>query len=85
MVDYELKDKVAIVTGANNPWGIGAATALALAREGAQVLHDRCVEWGKEYGVPIQVLSSFRPGPGSYVTDLPDALLTDLLKDIPPG
>ena len=24
MVDYELKGKVAIVTGANNPWGIGA-------------------------------------------------------------
>ena len=37
MVDYELKDKVAIVTGANNPWGIGAATALALAREAARL------------------------------------------------
>jgi len=38
MVDYGLKDKVAIVTGANNPWGIGAATALAFAREGAKVV-----------------------------------------------
>ena len=38
MVDYGLKDKVAIVTGANNPWGIGATTALALAREGAKVI-----------------------------------------------
>lgn len=38
MVDYELKDRVAIVTGANNPQGIGAATALALAREGARVV-----------------------------------------------
>ena len=38
MVDYGLKDKVAIITGANNPWGIGAATALALAREGAKVV-----------------------------------------------
>jgi 3-oxoacyl-[acyl-carrier protein] reductase len=38
MVDYELKGKVAIVTGANNPWGIGAATALALAREGAKLV-----------------------------------------------
>ena len=37
MVDYGLKDKVAIITGANNPQGIGAATALALAREGAKV------------------------------------------------
>ena len=38
MVDYGLSGKVAIVTGANNPWGIGAATALAFAREGAKVV-----------------------------------------------
>ncbi len=37
MVDYGLKDKVAVITGANNPWGIGATTALAFAREGAKV------------------------------------------------
>ena len=37
MVDYGLKDKVALITGANNPQGIGAATALAFAREGAKV------------------------------------------------
>ena len=38
MIDYGLKNKVAIITGANNPWGIGAATALAFAREGARVV-----------------------------------------------
>lgn len=38
MVDYGLIDKVAIVTGANNPQGIGAATVLALAKEGAKVV-----------------------------------------------
>ena len=38
MVDYGLKDSVAIITGANNPQGIGAATALAFAREGASVV-----------------------------------------------
>lgn len=38
MVDYGLKDRVAIITGANNPWGIGATTALAFAREGAKVV-----------------------------------------------
>ena len=38
MVDYGLKDKVAVVTGANNPQGIGATTALAFAREGAKVV-----------------------------------------------
>ena len=38
MIDYGLKDRVAIITGANNPQGIGAATALAFAREGAKVV-----------------------------------------------
>ena len=42
---------------------------LTLAREGAQVLHDRSVELAMEHRVPIQVLSSFRPGPGTMVTD----------------
>ena len=37
MVDYGLKDRVALITGANNPQGIGAATALAFAGEGAKV------------------------------------------------
>lgn len=40
---------------------------LTLARQGAQVLHDRCVELGKRYGVKIQVLSSFRCGEGTMV------------------
>ena len=38
MIDYGLKDKVALITGANNPLGIGAAAALAFAREGAKVV-----------------------------------------------
>ena len=38
MVDYGLKGRVAIITGANNPQGIGAATALAFAWEGANVV-----------------------------------------------
>ena len=38
MVDYGLKERVAIITGANNPWGIGATTALAFAGEGAKVV-----------------------------------------------
>ena len=37
MVNYGLEDKVALITGTNNPWGIGAACALAFAREGAKV------------------------------------------------
>ena len=38
MVDYGLKDRVALITGTNNPQGIGATTALAFAREGAKVV-----------------------------------------------
>ena len=37
MVNYGLKDRVVLITGANNPQGIGATTALAFAREGAKV------------------------------------------------
>ena len=38
MTDYGLRDRVALITGANNPQGIGAAAALAFAREGAKVV-----------------------------------------------
>ena len=38
MVNYGLTNRVALITGANNPQGIGAATALAFAREGAKVV-----------------------------------------------
>ena len=37
MADYGLNGMVALITGANNPQGIGATTALAFAREGAKV------------------------------------------------
>ena len=38
MKNYGLKNKVAIITGANNPQGIGATTAFAFAEEGAKVV-----------------------------------------------
>ncbi len=38
MTDYGLRDRVALITGANNPQGIGGAAALAFAREGAKVV-----------------------------------------------
>lgn len=38
MANYGLKGKVAIITGVNNPQGIGATTAFAFAREGAKLV-----------------------------------------------
>ena len=35
MVNYGLKDKVALITGANNPQGIGATTAFAFESIGS--------------------------------------------------
>lgn len=56
---------------------------LRLCHAGAQVLHDRSVEFGKDYGVPIEVLSSFRDLPGTLVTDRIEELSPDLQADIP--
>lgn len=39
-----------------------------LASSGAQVLHPRAVEIGAKFGVPIRVLSSFRPDDGARST-----------------
>lgn len=38
MINYGLKNRVALITGANNPQGIGATTAFAFVREGAKVV-----------------------------------------------
>ena len=37
MLDTNLQDKVVLITGANSPYGIGAATAAAFAAQGAAV------------------------------------------------
>jgi aspartate kinase len=40
---------------------------LTLARSGARVLHDRSVELAKQYGVCIEVRSTFTDGEGTMV------------------
>ena len=40
---------------------------LQLCRSGAQVLHDRCVELAKDYGIRIEVRSAFGEEPGTVV------------------
>ena len=40
---------------------------LALIENGAQVLHDRSVEFAREYGIKVEVLSAFTGQPGTIV------------------
>ncbi len=42
---------------------------MALIENGAQVLHDRSVEFAREYGIQVEVLSSFTGEPGTIVGD----------------
>lgn len=46
---------------------IGYDEMLSLCRQGAQVLHDRCVELAKECGIRLEVRSAFTDGPGTIV------------------
>jgi len=54
MVDYNLEGKVVLVTGANNPLGIGAATARAFVREGAKVFITYYRTSPEDYGVDYE-------------------------------
>lgn len=46
---------------------IGYDEMLKLAENGAKVLHDRCVRLAKEYGIPIEVRSTFSNREGTVV------------------
>lgn len=46
---------------------IDYASMLRLIQNGAQVLHDRCVEIAREHGITIEVLSAFSGAPGTLV------------------
>lgn len=43
---------------------------MALIENGAQVLHDRSVEFAREYGIAVEVLSAFTGAPGTIVGDV---------------
>ena len=45
---------------------------LEMAACGAKVLHLRCVEYARRYGLPIHVRSSFSTRDGTWVTDRPE-------------
>ena len=49
---------------------IGYDKMMALIENGAQVLHDRSVEFARAYGIQVEVLSAFTGEPGTIVGDL---------------
>lgn len=46
---------------------IGYEQMLSMARSGAQVLHDRCVELARDNHLKLEVLSAFEDAPGTVV------------------
>jgi aspartate kinase len=44
---------------------------LEMAACGAKVLHLRCVEYARRYGMPIHVRSSYSDQPGTWIADTP--------------
>ena len=46
---------------------IGYNQMLSMARRGAQVLHDRCVELARDNRIPLEVRSTFTDAPGTIV------------------
>lgn len=49
---------------------ISYSKMMALIENGAQVLHDRSVEFAREFRIPVEVLSAFTGAPGTIVGDL---------------
>jgi len=56
-----------LVSGARLLRQISFEEMLELAGQGSRVLHLRSVEFAAKYNVPLRVLSSFRPGPGTLI------------------
>ena len=49
---------------------------LELAAGGAKILHLRCVEYARRFGVPLHVRSSFSHNEGTWVRPNPDDIIT---------
>lgn len=55
---------------------------LEIANEGAKVLHNRCVEIGKKYDVPIITKSTFNNKPGTVINDkIEDSSIKSIVKN----
>jgi aspartate kinase len=58
---------------------------LELAAAGAKILHLRCVEYARRYGVPLVVRSSFSGNPGTLITSevpVEQAIISGVAHDL---
>jgi aspartate kinase len=55
---------------------------LELAASGAKVLMLRCVEFGRRYGVPIHVRSSFTDVPGTWIQEEQDPMEQAIISGV---
>ena len=79
MINYGLKDKVALITGANNPQGIGATLALYFAREGAKVaLVDIN---GEELDKQVAEIAAYNPNIMGICIDIRDYQKVEEARD----
>src|SRR4051812_971560 len=79
MIDPGIDGKVAVVTGGNNPIGIGAAVARALAKQGAHVF----VHYFRGL-TPSSSTDDGPPGEAFYLaqqTQTPDVLIEEIRRD----
>ncbi|GAA3669505.1 aspartate kinase [Arthrobacter ginkgonis] len=61
-----------VVASAQKIDKISSEEMLELAASGAKILHLRCVEYARRFGVPLHVRSSFSTNEGTWVLPSPD-------------
>jgi 3-oxoacyl-[acyl-carrier protein] reductase len=67
LIDPRLEGKVVLITGANNPYGIGAAIARAFATQGAKLLLTYLRISPEQYGISAaEAERATKPGEAFY-------------------
>ncbi len=61
-----------VVSAARKIDTISSEEMLEMAASGAKILHLRCVEYARRFGVPLHVRSSFSTNEGTWVLPSPD-------------
>ncbi|WP_125617001.1 aspartate kinase [Specibacter cremeus] len=65
-----------VVPSAQKISRISSEEMLEMAASGAKILHLRCVEYARRFGMPIHVRSSFSDNEGTWVLPSPDDKIT---------